>query len=54
MIFLLSPDECCSLATAILEVSPGLGEKRTGFVPSIGTELKNGWAGLGIALAVYY
>jgi hypothetical protein len=43
MIFLLSPNECCGLARAILEVSPGSAEKPTGFAPSIRIEPENGW-----------
>jgi hypothetical protein len=46
MIFLLSPNECCGPATAILEVSPGSVEKRTGFSLSIGIEPENGWDAL--------
>jgi hypothetical protein len=52
-IFLLSPNEYCTRAKAIPEVFLGLGEKRTGCVPSFGHESKSGWAGGGIVLAVY-
>lgn len=54
MIFLLSPNKCFGLARAILEASPGLAEKQTGFVPSSGIESRTGWAGEGIALVVDY